>query len=155
MAKIFKTDEANVKLADLIFENTGLAQVGIRLKVMSLTKANTIAKVSKASATTEFLTKEQDTIHMFLYEEAFDRLSDEYKNMILEGALSNVSYDSEKDKINVDSSQYGELLRMRSKYGDKYINLIETAKIVMEEIEEEEKEHKLAEKESKRKNKNA
>lgn len=150
MAKIFETSADIKELADEVFENTGLSSIGIRLKVMSLTKSNTIAKTMKPSATTEFLTHGDGTVHLFIYETAFDRLTDDIKKKLLEGSLSNVDYDTEKDRLSVDNSQYGELIRMKRKYPD-YPDTIETAQLVIEQVEEEERERKAAEKEMKKK----
>lgn len=150
MAKIFETSADIKELADEVFEKTGLSSIGIRLKVMSLTKSNTIAKTMKPSATTEFLTHGDGTVHLFIYETAFDRLTDDIKKKLLEGALSNVDYDTEKDRLSVDNSQYGELIRMKRKYPD-YPDTIETAQLVIEQVEEEERERKAAEKEMKKK----
>ena len=57
MAKIFETSADISELAHKKFEETGLQQMGVTLKVMSLTKAKDVLKVSRANATTEFLTK--------------------------------------------------------------------------------------------------
>jgi len=152
MAKLFKTSEDIVELAESKFEETGLSMVGINFKVISTTKASDVVKVSKANATTEFLTKSGDMITMFVYEDAFDRLSDEYKEKLMEGALSNVSYDSEKDKLMVDNSRYGELIRMRRKYED-YGDIVETSVMMIEQIATEEKEKKEQEKALKKLNK--
>lgn len=83
-----------------------------------------------------------------MYEEAFDRLNDEQKRKLMEGVLSNVSYDTEKEKLNIDNSRYGEAIRMRRKYSD-YGDIIETSVLVIEEIQEEEKQRKEEEKERK------
>ena len=148
MAKIFQTSDDIVDLADEIFSTTGLPQLGINLKVMSLTKSKDVLKVSKANATTEFLTKNSDMVTLYVYEEAFDRLNDEQKRKLMEGVLSNVSYDTEKEKLNIDNSRYGEAIRMRRKYQD-YGDIIETSVLVIEEIQEEEKQRKEEEKERK------
>ena len=80
-----------------------------------------------------------------LFRSAFDRLSDEYKERILEGALSNISYDTDKDKLNVETDIAKELFRMRRKY-ENYIDIMEASYLVINQIEEEEKERKEAEK---------
>ena len=143
MAKIFETSQSIAELAQDKFEDTGLAQMGINLKVLSITKSKNVLKVSRASATTHFLTN-KDVI-LLIYEEAFDRLSDEFKSKIMEGAISNISYDDEKDKINVEGDIAKEIIRMRRKY-DNYLDVIETSYLVMEQIEQEEKERKEEEK---------
>lgn len=148
MAKIFKTDDDIVDLAEELFDETSLPQMGINLKVMSVTKAKDVIKVSKANATTEFLTNSEDIVTLYIYEDAFDRLSEEYQKILMEGALSNISYDSEKGKLNIDNSRYGEALRMRRKYGN-YIDVIETSVLVIDEIQEEERQRKEEEKERK------
>ena len=143
MAKIFETSQDIAELAQDKFEDTSLAQVGINLKVLSVTKAKQILKVSRANATTQFLTK-KDVI-LIIYEEAFDRLSDEFKEKLMEGALSNIAYDSEKDKLNVEGDFAKEVFRMRRKY-ENYVDIAETSYMVIEQIEDEEKRRKEEEK---------
>lgn len=141
MAKIFETSEEIVKLAHEKFEETGLSQLGINLKVMSLTKSKDMLKVCRASATTEFLTKKSDVITLFVYESAFEYMTDEDKAKLMEGALSNISYDMNKEKLNVDNTKYGEFIRMRRKYKE-YGDIIEAAQFAMEQAEEAAKEEK-------------
>lgn len=143
MAKIFETSSDVQELIQDKFENTTLPQIGINLKVLSKTKAKQVVKASRASATTHFLTN-KDVI-LTVYEDALDRLSDEFKEKIIEGALSNIVYDSEKDKISVEGDFAKELFRMRKKYPN-YVDIAETSYMVIEQIEEEEKQRKEDEK---------
>lgn len=143
MAKFFETSQDIAELVQSKWENTGLAQMGIELKLISVTKAKNVLKASKAGATINYLTKKD--AFLIIYEEAFDRLSDEYKERIIEGALSNISYDTDKDKLNVETDIAKELFRMRRKY-ENYIDIMEASYLVINQIEEEEKERKEAEK---------
>lgn len=152
MSKIFKTSEDIENLVRSQFAETGLESYGLNLEVMSLSKAKDIIKVSKASATTEFLTKSEGVITLFVYEKALERLNIESQNKIIEMALSNVSYDSEKDKINIDTQPFNQVFRMRQKYGDAFLNCLESAYYAISQIELEEKEAKEFEK-SQKKNK--
>ena len=154
--KIYETSADIAELCQAKWEETGLAQMGIELKLLSVTKAKNVLKASKAGATINYLTKKD--AFLIIYEEAFDRLSDEYKERILEGALSNISYDTDKDKLNVETDIAKELFRMRRKY-ENYVDIMEASYLVINQIEEEEKERKEAEKaqkaaarEAKRKN---
>lgn len=149
--KIFETSADIVDLAQEKFENTGLAQMGIDLKVLSVTKAKSILKVQRANATTHFLTKKD--VVLTVYEEAFDRLSDEHKHILMEGAISNISYDTEKDKLNVDNDFSREIFRMRRKY-QNYVDIAEQSYIVIEQIEDEEKQRKEEERLAKKEKKN-
>lgn len=143
MAKFFETSQDIAELVQSKWENTGLAQMGIELKLISVTKAKNVLKASKAGATINYLTKKD--AFLIIYEEAFDRLSDEYKERILEGALSNISYDTDKDKLNVETDIAKEIFRMRRKY-ENYVDIMEASYLVINQIEEEEKERKEAEK---------
>ena len=143
MAKFFETSQDIAELIQEKWEDTGLAQMGIELKLISVTKAKNVLKASKAGATINYLTKKD--AFLIIYEEAFDRLSDEYKERILEGALSNISYDTDKDKLNVETDIAKELFRMRRKY-ENYVDIMEASYLVINQIEEEEKERKEAEK---------
>jgi len=143
MAKLFKTSEDIEALVQSKWEETGLAQMGIALKVMSVTKAKNVLKASKAGATVQYLTNKDAFITVF--EEAFDRLTDEMKDKLLEGALSNISYDHEHDKLLVDTDIAKELFRMRRKY-ENYVDIMETSYSVIEEIEDEERRKKEEEK---------
>lgn len=141
--KIYETSSDIAELCQTKWEETGLAQMGIELKLLSVTKAKNVLKASKAGATINYLTKKD--AFLIIYEEAFDRLSDEYKERILEGALSNISYDTDKDKLNVETDIAKELFRMRRKY-ENYVDIMEASYLVINQIEEEEKERKEAEK---------
>lgn len=143
MAKFFETSQDIAELAQNKWEETGLAQMGIDLKVISVTKSKNVLKATKAGATIQYLTK-KDAI-LVIYEEAFDRLSDEYKEKLMEGAISNISYDTDKDKLNVESDIAKEIFRMRRKF-DNYTDIMEASYIVMEEIEDEERRRKEEEK---------
>lgn len=143
MAKFFEASQDIAELVQSKWEETGLAQMGIELKLISVTKAKNVLKASKAGATINYLTKKD--AFLIIYEEAFDRLSDEYKEKIIEGALSNISYDTDKDKLNVETDIAKELFRMRRKY-ENYVDIMEASYLVINQIEEEEKERKEAEK---------
>ena len=143
MARLFETSQDIAELAQNKFEDTGLPQMGINLKVMSIAKSKTIVKASKASAIVQHLTNKD--AFLIIYEEAFDRLSDEMKEKLMEGAISNISYDSEKDKLNVEGDFAKEIFRMRRKYAN-YVDVAETAYLAVEQIEEEEKQRKEEEK---------
>ena len=143
MAKFFETSADIAELAQEKFEDTALATLGVNLKVMSVTKAKNVLKASKAGATIQYLTNKD--VFLVVYEEAFDRLSDEMKGKLMEGAISNISYDTEKDKLNVEGDIAKEIFRMRRKY-ENYVDIMETSYIVIEQIEDEEKRRKEEEK---------
>ena len=151
MAKLFESSKDVVELAEEKFANTGLDMMGIDLKVISTPKAKSILKVQRANATTHYLTK-KDVI-LIVFEEAFDRLTDEHKHLLMEGAISNVYYDTDKDRLNVETDFAKEVFRMRRKYPN-YVDIAEESYIVIEQIEDEEKQRKEAERLAKKEKKN-
>jgi hypothetical protein len=125
--------------------------MGVDLKVLSVTKSKSVLKVQRANAATHFMTKKD--ILLTVYEEAFDRLSDEHKNLLMEGVISNISYDTEKDKLNVDTDFAKEIFRMRRKYPN-YVDIAEETYLVIEQIEDEERRRKEEERLAKKEKKN-
>ena len=140
--KIFETSKEFLELAQSKFEDAGLMHT-VSLRVLSTKKSKNVLKVSRANAILNGVT--QDDVVLVIYEEALDRLSDEFKEKLMEGVFSNVSYDSEKDKVIVENDIAKEIFRMRRKY-ENYVDILETAYVAMEQIEEEEKQRKEEEK---------
>lgn len=155
MAKLFETSEEFVELIENKYSETGLDTMGIGLKVISVTKAKDVLKVSKTSAVTSFITKENcESIIVTVYEEALDRLTDDVREMLVEMVLSNVSYDNEKDKLNIETNPYVQIFNMRKKYGEKVVDNLELAYLTIQQIEDEERQRKEEEKERKKATKN-
>lgn len=142
MDKIFETSQDILELAQAKFEDAGLVHT-VGLRVLSTKKAKNVLKLSKANAILHGVTK--DDVVLIIYEEAFDRLPDEYKEKLMEGVFSNVSYDADKDKLNVESDIAKEIFRMRRKY-QNYVDMMEASYIIVQEIEDEEKQRKEDEK---------
>ncbi len=141
--KLFETSVDIKESIEKVWENTSLPQMGINLEIISTSKAKQILKVQRANATTNFLTKNDIIITVF--EEAFDRLSDDFKYKLVEGCLSSVSYDTEKDKLLVETDIAKEIFRMRRHY-ENYVDIMEASYAVIEQIEDEEKRRKEEEK---------
>ncbi len=152
MGKLFTTSEDICELITEEFSKTDLESYGINLSIMSTKKAKDVIKVTKASPTTEFIIKQEDVIQVCVYEAAFDRLTDDAKQRLVEMALSIVHFDSEKDKLTVESNPYIQLFNGSRKYGAEVaLNTIELSYAVIAQIEEEEKAKKEEEKASKKK----
>lgn len=147
MAKIFETSEDIVELINDKFEDTGLAAIGINLKVLSVSKQKEVLKIARTSATTAFLTHKD--LQLTVYEAAFDRLPLEVQERLVETVLSNVWFDSEKDKLIIETNPFVQIFQMRKKYPN-IVDDLETSFLVIKQIEDEEKERKQADKEAKK-----
>ena len=153
MAKLFKTSDDIYEFITNEWSNTENSKIGVRLKVISTQKAKQILKLSKASATTEYLIREQDVLTLVVYEEAWDRLSEMNKILLLKGIFSVVSYDTEKERLIIDNRPYADIFNMRhtkdangNEYLDKYDNALETCALLLQQIEDEQKQAKEEEK---------
>ena len=153
MAKLFKTSDDIYEFITNVWSNTESSKIGVRLKVISTQKAKQILKLSKASATTEYLIREQDVLTLVVYEEAWDRLSEMNKILLLKGIFSVVSYDTEKERLIIDNRPYADLFNMRhtkdangNEYLDQYDNALETCALLLQQIEDEQKQAKEEEK---------
>ena len=153
MAKLFKTSDDIYEFITNEWSNTESSKIGVRLKVISTQKAKQILKLSKASATTEYLIREQDVLTLVVYEEAWDRLSEMNKILLLKGIFSVVSYDTEKERLIIDNRPYADLFNMRhtkdangNEYLDLYDNALETCALLLQQIEDEQKQAKEEEK---------
>ena len=149
MAKLFKTSDDIYEFITNEWSNTENSKIGVRLKVISTQKAKQILKLSKASATTEYLIREQDVLTLVVYEEAWDRLSEMNKILLLKGIFSVVSYDTEKERLIIDNRPYADLFNMRhtkdangNEYLDQYDNALETYTLLLQQIEDEKKKKK-------------
>ena len=88
MAKIFNTCDDITALIEEQFNETGLSGYGVSLKIMSVTKSKDIIKLTKASATTEYLVKKDGLVQIFVFEEAFERLPIEAQKMLVEMVIT-------------------------------------------------------------------
>lgn len=151
---LFETSNDIAEIIENAFDEAGLTNYGINLKIMSTSKAKDVIKVSKASATTEFLAKKDGMVMVTVYEAAFDRLDAESQKILTEMAVSNVSMDLEKDKVNVETNPYVQLFNMRRKYGERADNVLEASYAAVQQILEEEKAAKEAKKQAKQQKQN-
>lgn len=146
MAKVFEASEELTKVANEVFEKTDLHANGLKLRVLAITKSAVLAKAAKPSATADYLLGNNgNTITLTLLESVITEMESADQYILIEGALSGVSYDYEKEKINVDNNVYNEVIRMTNKYSN-YIKILEKGKLIKEQQEEQAKELKQASK---------
>ena len=154
MAKFFKTNEEVSTFITNKFRELELNSYGLTLKIMSTNKSKDILKLTKASQSTQFLIQQDDVIQVQVYEAAFERLSEEAKHLLTEMMFSNISFDLDKDKMEVDTNPFNQIFRMRQKYGNVILDHMELGALVMSQIAEEELAAKEAAKELKKSKKN-
>lgn len=148
MAKFYELSEENLDLVQEMFQNTGLYNY-MDIKILGISKAKEIVKIARTNPLAEYVGNCPDSVTCIIYEEAFDRLDEKTRRLILEDAFATLSYDSEKDKIIVGCPSLTVTLAGRAKYGEELINALETGVLAIQQIEDEKKAIKEAEKAAK------
>lgn len=150
MAKgLIEISEETRDLVDRILGETGLANY-FNTEVMGILKQKQMVVVKKATETTKFLANKPDTICVYVFEEAFQRLDEKTQDLVMRDALNVISYDSEKDKINIKPKEVSVTIGGLQKYGQELVNAEEAAAHAIDQLAEEEKERKQAEAELKK-----
>ena len=149
MAKFFELTDENQTLVNDVFPDTGMHNY-MNLKMVGVSKAKELIKVSKANPLAENVGKCPDTIVCAIYEDAFDRLDEKTKRLLLIDAFGVVFYDDEKDKISIGAPQIVVTVAGRMKYGEDLINAAETGVLAIQQLEDEKREQKELEKANKK-----
>ena len=149
MAKFFELTDENQTLVNDVFQDTGMHNY-MNLKMVGVSKAKELIKVSKANPLAEYVGKCPDTIVCAIYEDAFDRLDEKTKRLLLIDAFGVVFYDDEKDKISIGAPQIVVTVAGRMKCGEDLINAAETGVLAIQQLEDEKREQKELEKANKK-----
>lgn len=150
MAKFFELSEETQSLVDEKFQEAGLHNT-INLLMYGTPKAKEIIKVSRVNPLAETVGNCPESVVCVVYEEAFDRLDERTKELLVEDAFASVAYDPDKDKIVIGAPQIVVSVKGRQEYGDELINAAESAIYAIAQIEEEKKAQKELEKANKKK----
>lgn len=154
MAKLFKLSDETQNLINNVANEFGLTNY-VNIKCFGIGKQKQVIKVKKASPTEEGMGNISDSVIVIVAEDVFVRLNEDQQDLLVRDALSQVFYDSEKDKIIVIQPEVTVTLGGWQKWGEKLIATQETAILARQQMEEEERERKAAEKETKKSKKNS
>lgn len=163
MAKFFKADESIVKLVDEIANELGLAQYGIDFETLDVVNLKEVVKIVKANEYAQYLSNRENLILVLINGEAFDLLPDtpnegevDNKYMWLRLAMDQISYDSEKDKINIGCPTLTIPVGCWEKYGKATVDSALLAQYTLAQMAEkkaQERAEKAAQKKDKKRSK--
>lgn len=88
----------------------------------------------------------KNVVAIALLEEAFNQVDEKTQNMWIEALLSQVEYDSEKERIKVNKPEIAVTTGMYNKYQGLAVDMAVLAQLTLEQLREEEKERKEQEK---------
>lgn len=154
MAKFTKADDEIQDMVHDIASDLGLENF-IDFEALYVAKAHDVIQVVKASQIAQYYAKRDDLVLLFIYADAFDAVDKDTQKMWLKMAMDTVSYDSEKDKVNIGTAMITVPYGFYLKYKQAAIDASELALVTMKQIEDkkqQEKEEKKGKKKSKKEN---
>jgi len=144
--KTFDLTEENQNLFNDLFEETGYHNY-MQLRLIGVAKSKEVITVNRPNAIAKHVGHlPDDVVTILVYEDAFDRLDDKSKKLLIKDAFNLIAYDDEKDKIAIGAPMITVTVAGRQKWGEDLINSAEFAVAAIAQIEEEKKEAKEAEK---------
>lgn len=124
-------------------DSVGLTDYGVNIEAIRLNKTkNTIGEVLQGNDLLKLFTGEDNLVAIALYEDAFLAVDDATQNVWIEGLLSQISFDTEKEKVVITKPEIQVSLGMYNKYGNVATQKAELALHVIHQIQEKEKEGK-------------
>lgn len=153
MTKLGMVSEETNELIEKIIRENNLDNY-INIKAYAVNKGREVIKIKKANPIEGELTKDEQTVFVIVYEEAFERLTDNYQEILMRDVLNNIQYNPENGKITIGAPRITVTTWGLQKYGEDLLNAAESAVLALEQIDEEQKERKRAESENKKTKKN-
>jgi len=124
----------------------GLTDSGIEVWPLALNKiGKDVGVIVKGSDLTN-LKAGKNVVAVALLEEAFNRVDDKTQNMWIEGLLSQVYYDAEKEKIKIEKPEITITTGMYNRYQGLAVDMAVLGQLTIEQLREEEQERKEQEK---------
>lgn len=144
--KTFDLTDENEKLFNELFEETGYHNY-MQLRLIGVAKSKDVITVNRPNAVAKHVGHlADDVVTILVYEDAFDRLDDKNKKLLIKDAFNIISYDDEKDKISIGAPMITVTVAGRQKWGNELINAAEIGVACIAQIEEEKKQAKEEEK---------
>ena len=91
MTKLGMVSEETNELIEKIIRENNLDNY-INIKAYAVNKGREVIKIKKANPIEGELTKDEQTVFVIVYEEAFERLTDNYQEIPMRDVLNNIQY---------------------------------------------------------------
>lgn len=143
-------DEALEKKVKDLAAAAGLREQGITIEPIALNSKKSYGEVIKANELVTLFTGDSDMVCVAINERLFLELDDQSQNVLIESLLSQVWYDSEKEKIMINKPELQVGLGMYHKYKEIAVQKLELAYYTLQQLEERKKAEKEAKKAQKK-----
>ena len=148
MAKITKASDDVTNAVQEVIDKMGLT-LYVRFSALHVSGQKQLVKVAKVSPTTEYFNQKPDNIIVYVNEEIYDMLEQKQRMMLIANALYGISYDDEKDKLNVIQPELGISLGGYQQYGSDLVDAAEAVQLALQQLKERQEEEKNAKKKKK------
>ena len=147
MAKYSKDlDESLENKVKKMATTFGLSDSGIKVEALRLNKiGKEVGEIVKGNDLVKLFAG-KDVVAIALLEEAFLQVDDKTQNMWVESLLSQIYYDSEKEKIKIEKPEITISTGMYNKYQGLAVDMAVLGQLTLEQLREQEKERKEQEK---------
>ena len=139
-------DEKYEKKIKELVAAAGLREYGITIEPIRLNSKKSYGEVIKSNEFVTLFTGDSNMLGLAVNEELFDNLDDQTVTILIESLLSQIGYDSEKDKIIITKPEINIGVGMLHKYKEVAVQKIEAAYYGLQQIEQKKKEEKEARK---------
>ncbi|MBP5722798.1 MAG: hypothetical protein J6X18_04400 [Bacteroidales bacterium] len=143
-------DEALEKKVKDLAAAAGLREQGITIEPIALNSKKSYGEVIKANELVTLFTGDSDMVCVAINERLFLELDDQSQNVLIESLLSQVWYDSEKEKIMINKPELQVGLGMYHKYKEVAVQKLELAYYTLQQLEDKRKAEKEAKKAQKK-----
>ena len=144
-------DEALEKKVKDLAGAAGLREQGITIEPIALNSKKSYGEVIKANELVTLFTGDSDMVCVAINERLFLELDDQSQTVLIESLLSQIWYDSEKEKIMINKPELQVGLGMYHKYKEVAVQKLELAYYTLQQLEERKKAEKEAKKAAKKK----
>lgn len=136
--KFYDTDSSNVEVISKKVDEVFAAMADIPYKIVSVDKQSEIIKCKKTSVEAEYLSKKEPCLLITVFEDAFDLLDDETKELVIRKGIQGVSYNIEKGTIKINNDLVANIceLRHQDRYSNakSFMDMIEAEKAAIQQI---------------------
>jgi len=157
MAKYSRDLDENLVLKVKQLSNEfSLDSYGIKVEAIRLKKGKTYGEVVKANDLVKLFTGDENIVAVALYEEVMSQFDEQTQNLLIENLLEQIEPQEDNDgnvKVKIVKPQINLGRQTYQKYGNVATQKLETVILTLEQMAEEEKMQKEAEKELKKQKK--
>ena len=144
-------DEALVKKVKECADKCDLSKV-VTVEAIRLKRAkNNIGEIVKGNDLVQMYTDNDNIVAVALFEEAFDLVDEPTQDMWIEGLISQVAYDYEKEKMSIVKPEIQITQGMYEKYGQTAVDKARLAVLTVQQIREKHEEEKAMTKQNRKK----